>query len=64
MNLSLKIFPDVEQKVLLLISDAGTYTVKAAKIFLSKMIHIACTAHAINRVLEKIRELYILTLID
>jgi len=60
-NSSLKIFPGIEQKVLLFISDAGTYMIKAAKtlkIFFPKMIHITCMAHAINRVLEKIRELY------
>lgn len=60
-NSSLKIFPGIEQKVLLLISDAGTYMIKAAKtlkIFFPKLIHITCMAHAVNRVLEKIRELY------
>lgn len=60
-NSSLKIFPGIEQKVLLLISDAGTYMIIAAKtlkIFFPKLIHITCMAHAVNRVLEKIRELY------
>lgn len=60
-NSALKIFPGIEQKVLLFISDAGTYMVKAAKtlkIFYPNVIHITCLAHAVNRVLEKIRELY------
>lgn len=59
-NSSLKIFPGIEQRVLLFISDAGTYMVKAVKtlkIFYPNLIHIKCLAHAVNRVLEKIREL-------
>jgi len=60
-NSSLKIFPGIEQKVLFLISNAGTYMIKAAKtlkIFFPKLIHVTCMVHAVNRVLEKIRELY------
>ncbi|VVC44421.1 Hypothetical protein CINCED_3A000891 [Cinara cedri] len=50
-NSSLKIFPGIEQKVLLFISDAGTYMIKVAKtlkIFCSKLIHITRMAHAIK----------------
>ncbi|VVC44843.1 Hypothetical protein CINCED_3A019316 [Cinara cedri] len=31
---------------------------KTLKIFFPKLIHITCMAHAVNRVLEKIRQLY------
>ncbi|VVC26448.1 Ribonuclease H-like domain,Domain of unknown function DUF659 [Cinara cedri] len=60
-NSSLKIFPGIEQKVLIFISDAGTYTIKAVntcKIFFPKLIHTTCMALVANRILEKIRELY------
>jgi len=31
---------------------------KTLKIFYPNLIHITCLSHAVNRVLEKIRELY------
>jgi len=60
-NSSLKIFLGIEQRLLLFISDAVSYMMKAAKtlkIFYPKLIHITCLAHAVNRVLEKSLELY------
>lgn len=51
----------IENKVLLFISDAAPYMVKAGqslKIFYFKMIHVTCIAHACNRLAEKIREIF------
>jgi len=44
--------------VLLFVSDASPYMVKAGKSiqsFYSKMIHVTCIAHALHRVAEEIR---------
>jgi len=44
--------------VILFVSDAAPYMVKAAKsiqAFYSKMIHVTCLAHGLHRVCEKIR---------
>ncbi|VVC29740.1 Hypothetical protein CINCED_3A018557 [Cinara cedri] len=61
-NFSLKIFPGIKQKVLLSISDAGTdqstTNIKNIFFFIKMLIHMRCMAHVVNRVLEKIRELY------
>jgi hypothetical protein len=51
----------MEQRVLLLLTDAASYMVKAGKslkIFYTNMIHVTCTAHACNRLAEKVRELF------
>ena len=48
-------------KFLLLLSDAATYMVKAGKYlepFFPNMIHVTCLAHGVNRVGEKVRELF------
>jgi len=50
-NFSLRIFPGVEQKVVLFISDAGTYMIRAVKtlkIFFPKMIHITLHTQSIE----------------
>jgi len=49
------------ENVLLLVSDAAAYMVKAANglsVLFPKMIHITCVAHGLHRVAEKIRVLY------
>jgi len=46
-------------QVLLLLSDAAPYMVKAGKaikVFYSKMEHVTCLAHALHRVAEEIRK--------
>ena len=50
----------IENKILLFISDAAPYMVKAGhslNFFYFKMIHVTCIAHACNRLAEK-REIY------
>lgn len=47
-------------RVLLLLTDAAPYMVKAAKtlkVFYPNMIHVTCIAHGINRIAEAIRQL-------
>ncbi|CAH0563174.1 unnamed protein product [Brassicogethes aeneus] len=49
------------EKVLLLVSDAAPYMVKAGagfKLMYSKMIHLTCLVHGVHRVAETIRSLY------
>jgi hypothetical protein len=51
----------MERRVLLLLTNAATYMVKAGKsfkIFYINMIHVTCTTHASNRFAEKVRELF------
>lgn len=49
--------PDFDKsKILLLITDADPYMVKAAnslKVFYSKFIHATCLAHGLHRVAEE-----------
>lgn len=48
-------------KVLLMLSDAAPYMVKAAdtlKILYSNIIHVTCVAHMLQRIAERVRELY------
>lgn len=50
-----------DEKVLLLCSDAAPYMIKAGKtlnVFFPNMIHISCLAHMIQRLAEKVREMY------
>lgn len=50
-----------QDKILLFISDAAPYMIKtggALKIFYSNMIHITCVAHGLNRVAEKVRDIF------
>jgi hypothetical protein len=53
---------EVEQEnVLLFVSDAAPYMIKAAKALQSlypKMIHVTCLAHALHRVAEEVRGSY------
>jgi hypothetical protein len=45
--------------VMLFISDAAPYMIKAGKsigVIYSKMVHITCVAHVVHRVAEEIRE--------
>ena len=45
-------------QVLLLLTDAASYMIKAAealKVLFPKMIHLTCTAHALHRIAETIR---------
>lgn len=49
------------ENVLLFVSDAAPYMVKAGeglKLFFPKMTHITCLAHGLHRIAEEIRELY------
>ena len=63
-NSSLKILdqdPGFDDRVLLLITDAATYMVKAGKTlkaFYQNLIHLTCVAHGLNRIAEKVRELF------
>lgn len=46
------------EKVLLMVSDAAAYMVKAAstlKVFYGQLIHCTCLAHGLNRIAETIR---------
>ena len=48
--------------VLLFVTDAAPYFVKAAKSIMSfypKMIHMTCLAHALHRVAEEVRGLFL-----
>lgn len=50
-----------EDKMLLLLSDAGAYMIKAAKslkVFYTNMKHVTCLAHGPHRVCEEIRKLF------
>lgn len=49
------------EKVLVLLSDAAAYMVKAGKsleVFYPNLIHLTCLAHALNRVAEEIRQAF------
>jgi hypothetical protein len=49
----------IKQDVILHVTDAAPYMVKAAKsiqALYSKIVHITCLAHSLHRVCEKIRE--------
>lgn len=51
-----------KNKVLLFLTDAAPYMVKAAKglqIFYPKLLHVTCIAHAVHRVAEEIRSNFI-----
>ena len=57
------LWPDkVEREnVLLFISDAAPYMIKAAKalqLLYPKMIHVTCLAHALHGVVEEVRVIY------
>lgn len=57
------LWPDGIQynKVLLFVTDAAPYMVKAAtglQILYEKMIHLTCLAHGLHRVAEKVREMF------
>jgi hypothetical protein len=57
------LWPDkVEQEnVLLFVSDAAPYMIKAAKalqLLYPKMVHVTCLAHALHRVAEEVRGSY------
>ena len=48
-------------KVLVLVTDSAPYTLKAAKalqVFYSNLIHVTCLAHGLDRIAEKICELF------
>ncbi|XP_060837117.1 uncharacterized protein LOC132919483 [Rhopalosiphum padi] len=50
-----------DEKVLLMLSDAAPYMVKTGqslKVFYPNLIHVTCAAHMLNRVAEKVREMY------
>jgi hypothetical protein len=50
-----------DEKVLLLLSDAAPYMIKAGKtlnVFFPNMIHVTCLAHMLQRIAEKVRELF------
>lgn len=50
-----------QDKILLFVSDAAPYMVKAGgalKVFYPNMIHVTCVAHALNRVAEKVRDIF------
>jgi hypothetical protein len=47
--------------MLLFVSDAARYTIKAAKalqLLYPKMVHITCLAHALHRAAEEVRGSY------
>lgn len=49
------------EKVLLFVTDAAKYMLKAAsclQVLYSKMIHVTCLAHALHRVAEVVRDTY------
>lgn len=51
----------LHDKVLLFLSDAAPYMVKAGnalRVFYPKMIHLTCLAHAMHRVAETVRSMY------
>lgn len=50
-----------QDKVLLFVTDAAPYMLKtgnALKVFYPNMVHTTCVAHGLNRVAEKIREVF------
>ena len=50
-----------ESLLLLMLSDAAAYMIKAGKdlkVFYPSMIHITCFAHALHRVCEQVREMF------
>jgi len=50
-----------DEKVLLMLSDAAPYMVKTGdvlKVFYPNIIHTTCLAHMLNRIAEKVREIY------
>lgn len=50
-----------QDKVLLLVTDAAPYMLKAGvtlKVFFPNMIHVTCLAHGLNRVAEKVRDIF------
>lgn len=49
------------EKLLLLVTDAAPYMVKAGKnlqVFYPRMLHLTCLAHALHRVAEEVRSAY------
>lgn len=47
--------------MLLLVTDAAPYMIntgQSLKTFYPNMIHVTCVAHGLNRVLEKVREIF------
>jgi hypothetical protein len=50
-----------QENVLLFVSDAASYMIKAAKalqFLYPKMIHVTCLMHALHRVAEEVRGRY------
>jgi len=50
-----------DEKVLLMLSDATPYMVKTGQslaVFYPNLIHVTCVAHMLNRVAERVREMY------
>ena len=50
------------EKILLFVTDAAPYMIKAGKglkMLYPKMIHVTCLAHAIHRVAEEVRGTYL-----
>ncbi|KAF0760196.1 DUF659 domain-containing protein [Aphis craccivora] len=50
-----------DDKVLLLLSDAAPYMVKSGdvlKVLYPNLIHVTCLAHGLNRVAEKVRDMF------
>lgn len=59
-----KLWPNDEsssERVLIFISDAAPYMVKAAKsllLFYPNLLHVTCLAHGLHRVAEKVRDVF------
>lgn len=58
-----KLFPEsaVEEKVLIFLSDAAPYMIKAAKalqVFYPNLIHVTCFAHGVHRLAEEVRSTF------
>lgn len=50
-----------QDKIILFVSDAAPYMIKAGealKVFYSNMVHVTCVAHGLNRIAEKVREIF------
>lgn len=50
-----------EDRVLLMVSDAAAYMIKAGKalqVFFSNMVHLTCLAHGLHRVAETVRSIF------
>lgn len=48
----------IKDKILLLVTDAAAYMIKAAKklqLFYPNMIHVTCIVHELNKVAEQTR---------